>query len=282
MKSRGNCLVIEHDHDVRELLAVILTGEGFDVYTFATATEGVLAAQTLDLALVTLDLGPPEVEGSELVLSFKNASDAPLLMITTKARAINEDEGLAAGADAYLVKPFRPALLRKLINQLSPQQQSRTTKTRSSQHEHFTQPVSSPGTATGASAFQSPQESGWADSITGMSPTAITTAFIPVHNPASAALWYSETLDLEILTTNSSSAVLGPTSGTTSITLLGPESGIKVTPGLKWATCNFLVENLHEKHSALQRLEIKPPMSKDHRRSVCSSHFKTRMETPCC
>jgi hypothetical protein len=41
-----------------------------------------------------------------------------------------------------------------------------------------------------------------------------------------------------------------------SITLLGPDSGIKVTPGLKWATCNFLVENLHEKHAALQRQGI--------------------------
>lgn len=59
MKSRGNCLVIEHDHDVRELLAVILAGEGFDVYTFATAAEGALAARNLDLALIALDLGPP-------------------------------------------------------------------------------------------------------------------------------------------------------------------------------------------------------------------------------
>lgn len=139
MKSRGNCLVIEHDHDVRELLAMILTAEGFDVYTFATATEGVLAARTLDLALIALDLGPPEVDGSELVLSFKNTSPAPVLMITTKARAINEDEGLASGADAYLVKPFRPALLRKLINQLNPQQQSRTAKTHTSRDENFTE-----------------------------------------------------------------------------------------------------------------------------------------------
>lgn len=142
MKSRGNCLVIEHDHDVRELLAVILTGEGFDVYTVATAAEGVQAAQTLDLALIALDLGPPEVDGSELVLGFKKTSDAPLLMITTKARAINEDQGLAAGADAYLVKPFRPALLRKLINQLSPQQQFRTAKTHTSQDENYTEQAS--------------------------------------------------------------------------------------------------------------------------------------------
>lgn len=85
-------------------------------------------------------MAPPEVDGSELVLTFKNTSDAPLLMITTKARAINEDEGLAAGADAYLVKPFRPALLRKLINQLSPQ--ARTAITHTAQDENFTEQAS--------------------------------------------------------------------------------------------------------------------------------------------
>lgn len=89
-----------------------------------------------------------------------------------------------------------------------------------------------------------------------MSSIAVTTAFIPVHNPAAAALWYSEMLDLEILTTNNSSAVLGPTAGTTSITLLGPDSGIKVRPGLEWATCNFLVEDLYEKRATLQRLGV--------------------------
>lgn len=90
-----------------------------------------------------------------------------------------------------------------------------------------------------------------------MPSTAVTTAFIPVHNPTAAALWYSEMLDLEILTTNDSSAVLRPAAGTTSITLLGPDSGIKVRPGLEWATCNFLVEDLHKERAALQRLGIR-------------------------
>lgn len=142
MKSRGNCLVIEDDHDVRELLALILTGQGFEVYTFATAAEGVRAAQTMDLALIALDLGPPEVDGSELVLSFKNTSDAPVLMITTKARGTDGDQRMVAGADAYLVKPFRAALLRKLINQLSPQQQPRTAETPTSQDENLTEQAS--------------------------------------------------------------------------------------------------------------------------------------------
>ena len=126
MYSRGKCLVVEDDLDVRELLSLILTGEGFDVYSVASGTEGLKVAQTTDLVLIALDLGPPGVDGQELGRSFKNASGAPLLVITTKARAINDDEGLAVGADAYLVKPFRPALLRMLANRLSPQKQLQT------------------------------------------------------------------------------------------------------------------------------------------------------------
>jgi DNA-binding response OmpR family regulator len=134
MNSRGNCLIFEDDRDVRELLALILTGEGFDVYTVATAAEGLRAAQTMDLALIALDLGPPKVDGNELVNRFKHASHAPLLMITTKARATNEAKAL--GADAYLVKPFSPALLRKLVNQLSPRKPLEALSTRPPQEAH--------------------------------------------------------------------------------------------------------------------------------------------------
>lgn len=76
-----------------------------------------------------------------------------------------------------------------------------------------------------------------------MTGTAITTAFIPVRNPESAAGWYSRALGLTIAGANTFSAVLSG-GGTASVTLMGPDSGIKAEPGLAWATCNFLVDDL--------------------------------------
>jgi len=80
--------------------------------------------------------------------------------------------------------------------------------------------------------------------------TAITTAFIPVRNPQAAAEWYSRTLGLTIAETNTFSAVLSG-GGTASVTLMGPDSGIRAQPGLAWATCNFLVDDLEETRTRL-------------------------------
>lgn len=86
-----------------------------------------------------------------------------------------------------------------------------------------------------------------------MASAAITTAFIPVNDPPAAARWYSETLGLDIQASNAFSAVLGSGTGGPSLTLLGPESGIRAAPGLRWATCNFMVDNLAGKHAELER-----------------------------
>jgi catechol 2,3-dioxygenase-like lactoylglutathione lyase family enzyme len=83
-----------------------------------------------------------------------------------------------------------------------------------------------------------------------MPETFITTAFIPVRDPQSAAAWYSRVLGLEIADAGSFSAVLTGGAGT-SVTLMGPDSGIAATPGLAWATCNFRVDGLTAKHGEL-------------------------------
>ena len=80
--------------------------------------------------------------------------------------------------------------------------------------------------------------------------TAITTAFIPVRNPQAAAGWYSRMLGLTVGQASDFSAVLSA-AGTASVTLMGPDSGIKAQPGLAWATCNFLVDDLEETRARL-------------------------------
>ena len=59
-------LVIEDDHDIRELVRVVLTQAGFDVTAASSGAEGVLAAKNLDPAVITLDLGLPDIDGFEV------------------------------------------------------------------------------------------------------------------------------------------------------------------------------------------------------------------------
>ncbi|AOY74143.1 response regulator (plasmid) [Arthrobacter sp. TES] len=120
MSTRGACLVIEDDADIQGLISLILSAEGFEVHSVETGTAGLLAASQQQLALITLDLGLPDVDGREVARQLRTVSSAPLLMITAFAETADELAGMAAGASAYLTKPFRPAQLRALVTELSP------------------------------------------------------------------------------------------------------------------------------------------------------------------
>ncbi|WP_369745654.1 response regulator transcription factor [Paenarthrobacter sp. AMU7] len=121
MTSRGICLAIEDDEDISGLLEVILTAAGFDVRAEETGATGLLAADDLDLALITLDLGLPDMDGRDVARKLREVTGAPILMITAHTQPGDELEGMAAGASAYLAKPFRPAQLRALVQELCPQ-----------------------------------------------------------------------------------------------------------------------------------------------------------------
>ncbi|MET3922457.1 response regulator [Arthrobacter sp. UYEF20] len=120
MNSHGICLVIEDDLDIRELLVLILSGMGFEVRAAATGAAGIRAAKALDPTLMTLDLGLPDISGHDLARSLREYSNAPIIMITGRASAGDELDGMATGATAYLTKPLRPVQLRELCPLPSP------------------------------------------------------------------------------------------------------------------------------------------------------------------
>jgi catechol 2,3-dioxygenase-like lactoylglutathione lyase family enzyme len=93
-----------------------------------------------------------------------------------------------------------------------------------------------------------------ADTVRHMSPARITTAFIPVADPAAAARWYSRILGFRVHSVDEWSANLrsGDGDDSTSLTLMGPASGIQTEPGLDWATCNFTVTDLSQSRSDLE------------------------------
>lgn len=120
MDPRGTCLVIEDDPDIRNLLCLILTDTGFEVHAEATGMEGLRAAKRLAPSLITLDVGLPDMDGRDVALQIRSLTQSPLVMITAFADVDAELQGIASGATAFLTKPFRPARLRELINELCP------------------------------------------------------------------------------------------------------------------------------------------------------------------
>lgn len=118
--SRGICFVIEDDEDIAGLISVVLKREGFEVRSVRTASAALHQLRGLHPVLVTLDLGLPDLDGLQIAEGLRELSDAPLLMITARASAIDQFNGMAAGASAYLIKPFRPGELRDAVNRLCP------------------------------------------------------------------------------------------------------------------------------------------------------------------
>ena len=109
-------VVVEDDADIRELVSVILNQSGFEVHTASTGADGVAAIRANNPAIVTLDLGLPDIDGFEVARRVRLFSDAYIVMLTGRADEMDTLLGLESGADDYLTKPFRPRELRARIS----------------------------------------------------------------------------------------------------------------------------------------------------------------------
>ena len=108
-------VVIEDDDDVRDLLHPVLTGAGFRVHTAPAGLAGVEMVRRLRPDVVTLDVGLPDIDGFEVAARIRRFSTTFIVMLTARADPSDEKRGYDAGADRYLRKPFRPAELRRHI-----------------------------------------------------------------------------------------------------------------------------------------------------------------------
>ncbi|MBV9279588.1 MAG: response regulator transcription factor [Chloroflexi bacterium] len=99
-------LVIEDDEAISDLLRRGLTYEGYKVSVAQDGTGGLLMARDAPPDLVVLDLMLPGLDGIEVCRRLRAADDVPILVLTARGTVSDRIEGLDAGADDYMVKPF--------------------------------------------------------------------------------------------------------------------------------------------------------------------------------
>ena len=100
-------LVIEDDARLVRVLRRLLTQDQHIVETASTAADGLELAEDAALDAVILDIGLPDRSGLEVARSLRaGGSSVPILMLTARDAVSARVEGLDAGADDYLVKPF--------------------------------------------------------------------------------------------------------------------------------------------------------------------------------
>ena len=122
MPAQGTALVAEDDEQLAFILRFILEREGFEVQAAPdgrTAKE--LIATLQPPAIVLLDVMLPHVNGYELLAQVRAKEDwkaVPVIMLTARSQEQDIVRGLEAGANDYMVKPFKPEELRARIRRL--------------------------------------------------------------------------------------------------------------------------------------------------------------------
>jgi CheY-like chemotaxis protein len=117
----GRVLVVDDSTVIRDLIAVNLELEGYDVLRAGDGLEALelVAAERPDL--VTVDVVMPRLDGFEMVERLRadpGTADIPVVMVTGRASAADRARGEEVGVDAYLTKPFEPAELVETVARL--------------------------------------------------------------------------------------------------------------------------------------------------------------------
>ncbi len=100
-------LVIEDDATLRETLCSQLADAGFGVERAADGREGLYFALEYPIDLAIIDLGLPEISGLDVIRQLREKGKSyPILILTARDRWQDKVDGLSAGADDYVVKPF--------------------------------------------------------------------------------------------------------------------------------------------------------------------------------
>jgi two-component system OmpR family response regulator len=127
-------LVVDDDAHIREIIAFTLSRANFDVIEAADGKEALEIFHQQDPDLIILDIGMPELDGTDVCKVIRQTSQVPLVFLSARDDEIDRILGLELGADDYITKPFssRELLARvKTIlrrSQLIPESQQEETE----------------------------------------------------------------------------------------------------------------------------------------------------------
>jgi DNA-binding response OmpR family regulator len=107
-------VVADDEPDVRNLVTFKLTGAGFEVQAAAGGRRAIALIERSMPDLAILDVSMPDMSGLEVCRHLRatmRTQTLPVIMLTARTQAAQEYEGLLAGADVYMTKPFSPRAL---------------------------------------------------------------------------------------------------------------------------------------------------------------------------
>ena len=118
----GRVLVVDDDEVIRQLIAVNLQLEGFDVSTAVDGQDCLDKVQDIAPDVITLDVMMPRLDGWETAVQLRKAPETAhikVVLITARAQEVDINHGTNVGADAYLTKPFDPGEMIRVVRELA-------------------------------------------------------------------------------------------------------------------------------------------------------------------
>lgn len=110
MTDRPYIICADDDADILSLVALRLERGGFDVATARDGEEALALARLRTPAVIVLDVMMPRVGGVEVIKTLRDdpaMKDVKVILLSARAQATDVQRGLEAGADSYLIKPFK-------------------------------------------------------------------------------------------------------------------------------------------------------------------------------
>ena len=109
-------LVVDDESNILRFVRANLRASGYEVASATNGAEALAQFEAVNPNVVVLDIMLPEIDGLEVCRRIRNISDIPIIMITAKDDIQDAVEGLNAGADDYITKPFAVEELLARIN----------------------------------------------------------------------------------------------------------------------------------------------------------------------
>jgi two-component system OmpR family response regulator len=125
-----NILVVEDEPKALSVVRAYLEREGHTIFEAMDGERALSLFEAFDIDFVILDLMLPDVSGEDICRKIRSSSQVPIIMLTAKAGEADRVNGLAGGADDYLVKPFSPrelvARVNAILRRVRPLESART------------------------------------------------------------------------------------------------------------------------------------------------------------
>jgi two-component system, chemotaxis family, chemotaxis protein CheY len=117
-----NILIVDDSASMRQMVAFTLKGAGYEVEEAVDGVDALRKAKSKAFNIVVTDVNMPNMDGIALIKELRalpNYKFTPLLMLTTEAGAEKKQQGKAAGATGWMVKPFNPDQLLATIKKVT-------------------------------------------------------------------------------------------------------------------------------------------------------------------